>query len=96
MVEEEDPTRLYQYPLSSPLAFQAGDILGYFQGASSMSQLRLLSEDVGSGHLQYYSIHNNPRLASQFIIDEMDEHYHPLVHVETGSYNYADQLSFAK
>ena len=91
MVEEEDPTRLYQYPLSSPLAFQAGDILGYFQGASSMSQLRLLSEDVGSGHLQYYSSQNNP--ASQFTINEMIDHYHPLIHVETGE---SKPLSFVK
>ena len=96
MVDKKDSAWLYQYPLSSPLAFQAGDILGYFQGASSMSQLRLLSEDVMSGHLQYYSIQNNLRVASQFIINEMDDHYHPLVHVETGSYNYADPLSFVK
>ena len=82
MVKEEGPTQLHQYPLSSPLAFQAGDILGYFQGASSMSQLKLLSENVGSGHLQYYSIQNNP--ASQFTINEMNHYSYPLIHVETG------------
>ena len=49
IMTEESATRLYQYPLSSPLPFQAGDILGYF-----MSQLTLQFEDVGSGHLLYY------------------------------------------
>ena len=44
IMTEESTTGLYQYPLSSPLSFEAGDILGYF-----MSQLRLQFEDVGSG-----------------------------------------------
>ena len=39
IMTEQNTTRLYQYPLSSPLPFQAGDILGYYQ-----SQLRLVSE----------------------------------------------------
>ena len=78
MVDKKDSTRLYQYPLSSPLAFQAGDILGYFRGASSMSQLRLLSEDVGSGHLQHFqNTAGNP-------VTQSDDRYQPLIHVETG------------
>ena len=85
MVEEEEPTQFYQFPLRSPLSFQAGDILGYFQGASSMSQLGLLSEDVGLGHPQYYSTQDNP--ASQFTISEMNDRYQPLIHVETGESN---------
>ncbi|CAI8024639.1 hypothetical protein GBAR_LOCUS14308, partial [Geodia barretti] len=35
-------TALYEYPLSPPLAFQAGDVLGYYQSPPSLSQLRLL------------------------------------------------------
>ena len=79
MVDKKDSKRLYQYPLSPPLAFQAGDILGYFQGASSMSQLRLLSEDVGSGHLQYFRniSANNPDT-------QTEDCYQPLIYVETG------------
>ena len=31
IMTEENTTELYYYPLSSPLPFQAGDILGYYQ-----------------------------------------------------------------
>ena len=37
MLEEESSTQLYQYTLTSPLPFQAEDILGYFQGSQSTS-----------------------------------------------------------
>ena len=42
IMTEESTTGLYQYPLSSPLPFQAGDILGYYQPTLSITQLRLL------------------------------------------------------
>ena len=42
IMTEENTTGFYQYPLSSPLPFQAGDILGYYQPTSSITQLRLL------------------------------------------------------
>ena len=64
MLEEENSTRLYQYTLTSPLPFQAGDILGYFQSNQSTSQLRLLFEDVGSDHPLHYNIQDSP--SSQF------------------------------
>ncbi|CAI8024215.1 hypothetical protein GBAR_LOCUS14080, partial [Geodia barretti] len=35
-------SELYEYTLSPPLAFQAGDVLGYYQPQPSLSQLRLL------------------------------------------------------
>ncbi|CAI8038732.1 hypothetical protein GBAR_LOCUS21585, partial [Geodia barretti] len=35
-------TALYEYPLSLPLAFQAGDVLGYYQPQPSLSHLSLL------------------------------------------------------
>ena len=41
IMTEENTTGFYQYPLSSPLSFQAGDILGYYQPATSITQLRL-------------------------------------------------------
>jgi len=47
MLEEENSTRLYQYTLTSPLPFQAGDILGFFQHRTSA---HFQYEDVGSGH----------------------------------------------
>ena len=81
MLEEENPTRLYQYILTSPLPFQAGDILGFFQ---STSQFRLLFEDVGSDHPLHYNRQDSP--STQFIIGSDTENvdqYHLLIGVET-------------
>ena len=79
-VEEEDETDLYQYPLSSPLHFQAGDILGYYR------QIRLKSENIGSGHPLYYT--HPSSAASQFSIDDPQtnsiDQYHVLIGVTTG------------
>ena len=66
MLEKENSTQLYQYTLTSPLPFQAGDILGFFQGNTSNSQLVLLFEDVGSDQPMHYNIQESP--SSQFII----------------------------
>ena len=53
-VIEENATQLYHYPLSSPLPFQAGDILGYYQPDIPQSQLRLYAEDGQGRQLGYY------------------------------------------
>ena len=48
---------LYQYSLSSSLHFQAGDILGYYQPASTNSRWLLRFEREGRGRqLRYYDI----------------------------------------
>ena len=39
-------SKLYHYPLSSPLAFQAGGVLGYYQHSASDSQLSILRSKV--------------------------------------------------
>ena len=39
IMTSENQTDLYHYPLSSPLAFQAGDVFGYYQPPSDRSQL---------------------------------------------------------
>ena len=54
---ERNITELYEYRLSSPLGFQAGDVLGYYQPGRESSQLRLLFEEQGQGvehQLGYY------------------------------------------
>ena len=84
MLEEENSTQLYQYTLTSPLPFQAGDVLGYFQGRRSTSQLRLLFEDVGSDHPLHYNLQDSP--SNQFSIGNntrMFDRYHLLIHVES-------------
>ena len=42
-----ESSRFYEYSLSSPLDFQAGDVLGYYQPDFGGSQFRLLLEDDG-------------------------------------------------
>ncbi|CAI8024209.1 hypothetical protein GBAR_LOCUS14077 [Geodia barretti] len=49
------PAALYEYPVSPPLAFQAGDVLGYYQPQPSRSQLRVQLEQEGrEPQLGYY------------------------------------------
>ena len=59
---------LYQYSLSSPLTFQAGDVLGFYQPESSRSQLRLLGEREARGQQLGYYHHLTPSAASQLNI----------------------------
>ena len=86
IMTEENTTGLYQYPLSSPLPFQAGDILGYYQPATSRSQLGLVHELVGSGQPAYYvtRLDNAPSLITATELT-LDDRYHVLVDVETGN-----------
>ena len=77
IMTEESTTQLYEYPLSSPLPFQEGDILGYYQPSGSRSQLGLKLQSH-SGHKLYYREHE----VDDFI--ETSVPHHILVAVETG------------
>ena len=70
IVTERNATGLYYYPLSSPLPFQAGDILGYYQlnPMDLKSQLALLSEEDGRGQLWYYYLPSSA--ANQLVVSE--------------------------
>ena len=49
-------TELYEYHLSSPLPFQAGDVLGYYQPEPADSQLRIQFEKNGiQPQLEYFN-----------------------------------------
>ena len=83
-VAEPTATRQYKYPLSSPLAFRAGDILGFFQPPTSTSQLGLYHEKVTTNIRRINSLASP---ASQFNIDGSITHtYQPMIDVETGNY----------
>ena len=91
IVTERNATGLYYYPLSSPLPFQAGDILGYYQPnpMDMTSQLALLSEEDGRGQLWYYYYPSSA--PSQLEVDEStnsDSRYLVLVNVITGEPTY--------
>ena len=81
-VEEKGQTDLYQYPLSSPLHFQAGDTLGYY----CTQHMSLKFEKVGSGHPLYYT--NRDNAASHFSVHDFEttyvDWYHVLIGVTTG------------
>ena len=84
VTEESITAGFYQYPLSSPLPFQAGDILGFFQPATSTSQLGLYHEEVTMFN---YRINSLPAPASQFnIVGRIENPYQPMIDVETGNY----------
>ena len=81
MLEEESSTQIYQSTLTSPLPFQAGDILGFFQHSMSA---HLQFEDVGSGHPLYYVMQDSP--SDQFTIGDSSLFHgiRMLINVETG------------
>ena len=72
---EENTTQLYKYPLSSPLPFQEGDILAYYQPSRSRSQLGLQLQ-LHSGHKVYYKENEDESFSVQF---------HVLVNVAVGT-----------
>ena len=88
-ITEENETQLYHYPLSSPLSFQPGDILGIFQPPQFNSQLILafeLNEEVQQ-QLGYFDTPNRPFSSlSQFNISEYpsSRSWNMLVNVITG------------
>ena len=84
IMTKENSTRLYQYSLSSPLPFRAGDVLGYYQGSSHQSQLRLLYEDKESSPQFYYT--EQTTSSTQFNIENgtLESAYHVLISVRTG------------
>ena len=77
IMTEENTTQLYKYPLSSPLPFQEGDILGFYQPSGSRSQLGLQLQ-LGYGHTLYYKEHEVDSFRNSSVP------FHVLVAVETG------------
>ena len=84
-VIEENAARLYHFPLSSPLAFQAGDILGYYQPQIRQSQLRLLAEMDGQGRqLGYYISSASASSELSLSTESSDDKLQSFIDVQTG------------
>ena len=93
---EEDESQLYRYPLSLPLVFQAGDVLGFHQGAHSHTQLRLLYEDTVSGPQAYHTEQDTPLTTIRIENgSSVSTNFHVLIGIETGTYVYHELLSTA-
>ena len=92
MIEETGTGQLYQYPLSPPLPFQEGDILGYYQPSESKRRFGLLFESK-YGHREYYT--GEDSAASHFNISDSlisstpwpTPNRHLLIAIETGKHN---------
>ena len=81
--EDTSITELYQYNLTSPLAFGSGDILGYYQPSS---QLRLYFELDGQGQLGYFFA--TRKLSSYLFVSDSQSvnNIRLLLDVVTGNY----------
>ena len=62
-VPRENTSKLYWYNLTSPLAFEAGDILGYYQPDISTCQLALyFDHQAEEGHSAYFYASSHPNV----------------------------------
>lgn len=92
IITERNLTRFYHYPLSSPLPFQEGDILGYFQPRITKSPLTLQYELDGQPQRAYYFNESFQSANEVQLTDHpFQERFQPLIDVETGEpvLNYA-------
>ena len=80
-----ESSRFYEYPLSSPLDFQAGDVFGYYQPNPPQSQLRILLEDGGKrkNQTRYYYFSPSPATDLYIPWGAMSTRYQVFVNVIT-------------
>ena len=67
VVTSENRSQLYYYNLSSPLAFETGDILGYYQPPSDNSQISLIFEKDTKGNLQRGYYYHNLSISASYL-----------------------------
>ena len=85
MVGTENDSQLYEYPLETPLAFQEGDILGYFQPNKDNSELDLYLEDSERPTAYFNEVDGLGPPTGPFDVSDADNDSHyPLITVVTG------------
>ena len=82
---QKSSNRIYEYDNFSPIPVQAGDILGVFIPSTSISRLRLLSENR-NGPTNYYletdlNVYDMLDIQDSLVRSQV---YHPVVSVEFG------------
>ena len=91
MVGAENRSQVYEYLLDTPLAFQEGDIFGYFQPTRNISEINVQLEDSKRLTSYYMGVGINdllpPATGDPFTLDggsiRMDSRY-PVIAVRTG------------
>ena len=83
-VPRENTSKLYWYNLTSPLSFEAGDILGYYQPNTSKSQLALYFDHRAeeSQPARFYGINASSHLVED---SKIIPSVQPLLDVVTGN-----------
>lgn len=87
MAGTKNNSEIYEYQLDTPLAFQEGDILGYFQPKRDKSELNLYLEDSERLTTYHISLGNNDFIPHDHFTwpgDGTDSKY-PLIAVKTGN-----------
>ena len=87
MAGSENDSNIYEYQLDTPLAFQEGDILGYFQPKKDKSELDLYLENSERLTTYHISLGNSDFTSDgHFTLpgDDTDSKY-PLIAVKTGT-----------
>jgi hypothetical protein len=80
-------SELYEYPLSSPLPFQAGDVLGYYQPEPSLSQSSLLLvRDRRENQLEYLYSRTSPANSLNINSGNRSSTFQLFVNIVTGKY----------
>ena len=81
-------SELYGYPLSPPLPFQAGDVLGYYQPEPSLSQSSLLlAQDGRENQLEYLYSRTGPANLLNITLGNRSIAFQLFVNVVTGKYS---------
>ena len=89
---EENNSEVYEITLDPPLAFQDGDILGYFQPNNRNCPLNLYLEESGRIMTYYTDVGRNdvdpPATGALFYLSDSntEEDTYPLIAVRTGAY----------
>ena len=89
IMTNRDDSEIYEYRLPTPLAFQAGDVVGYYQPEPSQSQLSLLLVTDGrESQNGYFYSRTSPASELNINSESVSRIFQYFVNVVTGKYYY--------
>ena len=84
IIANESPTELYQFPVSPPLPFETGDILGYYQPDIRQTQLQLHYEEIGRSQSGYYYTTSSASSVLNLDLGNLNSRFRVLIDVTIG------------